>query len=138
MAWAQWHSFIGVALAIMSLVILTTGLTWSKYSGGEIRSLRDMSGQAPPTVPRGLKSTVLPDQTKLTWDAIYLSAKSKAPEVAMQISPPRSADGAWRIANFDRGQPEKRFDMVLDAYSGAPLVSRSIEVNLVGGIRLCC
>ncbi|MDO8459011.1 MAG: PepSY-associated TM helix domain-containing protein, partial [Burkholderiaceae bacterium] len=108
--WAQWHSFIGVALAIMCLVILTTGLTWSKYSGGEIRSLRDMSGQAPPTVPRGLKSTVLPDQAKLSWDAVYQNAKSKAPDVAMQISPPRNADGAWRLTNFDRGQPEKRFD----------------------------
>jgi uncharacterized iron-regulated membrane protein len=133
MAWAQWHSFIGVALAIMSLVILTTGLTWSKYSGGEIRSLRDMSGQAPPTVPRGLKSTVLPDQTKLTWDSIYQSAKSKAPEVAMQISPPRSADGAWRIANFDRGQPEKRFDMVLDAYSGASLYYSGWDKQTVFG-----
>lgn len=119
--WAQWHSFIGVALAIMSLVILTTGLTWSKYSGGEIRSLRDMSGQAPPTAPRGLKSAVLPDQAKLSWESLYQNAKSKAPEVAMQITPPRSADGAWRITNFDRGQPEKRFDMVLDAYSGASL-----------------
>jgi uncharacterized iron-regulated membrane protein len=131
--WAQWHSFIGVALAIMSLVILTTGLTWSKYSGGEIRSLRDMSGQAPPTVPRGLKSTALPDQAKLSWDAVYQSAKSKAPEVAMQISPPRSADGAWRITNFDRGQPEKRFDMVLDAYSGASLYYSGWDKQTVFG-----
>jgi len=55
--WRQWHAFLGVALGVVSVVILTTGLTWSQQSGARIRALRDVSGQAPPPVPRGLRST---------------------------------------------------------------------------------
>jgi len=53
--WREWHSFAGVALGLVSLVILATGLTWSKYAGDEVRMLRDLAGQAPPQMPAGLR-----------------------------------------------------------------------------------
>jgi uncharacterized iron-regulated membrane protein len=34
------------------------------------------------------------------------------------LTPPRSVDGIWRITASDRGQPTKRVDLALDAYSG--------------------
>jgi len=120
-AWKQWHSFVGVALSVMSLIILTTGLTWSKYAGEQIRSLRDAVGQAPPQIPQGLKSTALESSTPLTWQAVWNTTRAQAPDVALQLTPPRGPQGTWRAVNFDRGQPEKRFDLVLDAYSGQAL-----------------
>ena len=39
----------------------------------------------------------------------------------LQLTPPRGQQGTWRAAAADRGQPEKRFDLVLDAYSGQQL-----------------
>ena len=120
-AWKQWHSFIGVALAVMSLTILTTGLTWSKYAGDQIRTLRDSIGQAPAPVPQNLKSTVLEESAPLTWQAAWESTRRQAPDVMLQLTPPRGQQGTWRAAAADRGQPEKRFDLVLDAYSGQQL-----------------
>lgn len=121
LAWKQWHSFIGVALAVMSFAILTTGLTWSKYAGDQIRTLRDSIGQAPPPVPQNLKSTVLEGSVPLTWQAAWESTRRQTPDVMLQLTPPRGQQGTWRAAAADRGQPEKRFDLVLDAYSGRQL-----------------
>ncbi|MFN7835594.1 MAG: PepSY-associated TM helix domain-containing protein [Burkholderiaceae bacterium] len=120
-AWKQWHSFIGVALAVMSLVILTTGLTWSKYAGDQIRALRDVTGQAPPRVPQNLKSMAQEDVAPLTWQGAWDAARRQAPDIAMQLTPPREQQGTWRAGAADRGQPEKRFDLLLDAYSGQQL-----------------
>jgi uncharacterized iron-regulated membrane protein len=119
--WKQWHSFIGVSLSVMSLIILSTGLTWSKYAGDQIRSLRDAVGQASPQVPQGLKSIITEGQAALNWQTLWDTAKAQTPDVAIQMTPPREPNGTWRIASFDRSQPEKRFDLVLDAYSGKSL-----------------
>ncbi len=121
LAWKQWHSFIGVAFAGMSLVILTTGLTWSKYAGDQIRSLRDVMGQAPPQIPQNLKSIAQEGLAPLTWQAAWDVARHQAPDVAMQLTPPRGQQGTWRVGAANRGQPEKRFDLVFDAYSGQQL-----------------
>lgn len=119
--WAQWHSFIGIVLSIMSLVILTTGLTWSKYAGEQVRLARDSMGQAPPQAPRNLQSTPIEGQAAMTWQAAADAARRQAPAVALQLTAPRGDFGTWRINNYDRSQPEKRVDMVLDAYSGNAL-----------------
>ena len=119
--WAQWHSFIGVVLSIMSFVILTTGLTWSKYAGEQVRLARDSIGQAPPQAPRNLQSTPIEGQAVMTWQAAADAARRQAPDIALQLTAPRGESGTWRINNYDRSQPEKRVDMVLDAYSGNAL-----------------
>lgn len=119
--WQHRHALVGVSLALMSLVILTTGLTWSKYAGEQIKALRDVSGQAPPSAPKGLKSQSVPDQAPLGWEAVWKAAQSQAPDVSMQLTPPTTPQGVWRVSNYDRSQPEKRFNLVLDAYSGQPL-----------------
>lgn len=120
-AWKQWHGFIGVVLAVMGLVIVTTGLTWSKYAGDQIRTLRDTIGQAPPKVPNNLQSAASAATSPLTWQATWDSARRQAPDVAMQLTPPRGVQGIWRVAAADRGQPDKKFDLILDAYSGQAL-----------------
>lgn len=120
-AWKQWHAFLGIVLSLISIVILTTGLTWSKYAGDQIRALRDRTSQAPPTVPRELKSIATDGATPLTWQVAWDTARRHAPDIAMQLTAPRVADGTWRASGVDRNQPEKRFDLLLDAYSGQKL-----------------
>jgi uncharacterized iron-regulated membrane protein len=117
--WKVWHAWLGVALSLMSLVILVTGLTWSRYAGDQIRSLRDATGQAPPSAPKGLRSVPeLGHTSAMTWEAIWQTAQRVAPSVSMQLRPPTNAQGVWRLAEFDRSQPTKRFNLVLDAYTG--------------------
>ncbi|HTH44216.1 MAG TPA: PepSY-associated TM helix domain-containing protein [Oxalicibacterium sp.] len=120
-AWSQWHAFIGVALSIISFVMLTTGLTWSKYAGTQIRVARDAVGQQPPQAPRDLASIVIEGKAPLSWQQAAAAAGSLAPDVALRLMPPSGARGAWRVASANQTRPTKRVDMVMDAYSGKPL-----------------
>ncbi|CAL60293.1 putative iron-regulated membrane protein [Herminiimonas arsenicoxydans] len=120
-AWAQWHGFIGVALSVMSFVILTTGLTWSKYAGDQVRLARDSIGQASPQAPRNLTSTIIDGIAPMTWQAAADAARRQAPEIALQLIAPRDRLGTWRVSSYDPAQPKKRVDMMLDAYSGHAL-----------------
>ena len=120
-AWRQWHAFLGVALGVVSLAILLTGLTWSKYAGDQVRTLRDAAGQAGPQVPRALASRLLEGQQPQSWQAVLEKARSMAPAASWQLTPPRGQSGVWRAAVADRSEPARCLDLALDAYSGAVL-----------------
>jgi uncharacterized iron-regulated membrane protein len=117
-AWRQWHAFAGVALGVLSLTMVATGLTWSKYAGDNVRALRDVSGQTPPKVPRQLHSMPVAGAEPLDWQAAWLRSRALAPDVAMQLTAPKGPHGVWLASAADRAQPGKRFDLVLDAYTG--------------------
>lgn len=117
-AWKQWHAFLGVALGVMSLVILSTGLTWSKYAGGQVRAARDAIGQAPPAVPRDVQSHPRGGASMLQWQDAWDASRFFAPDVALQLVAPRGQHGVWRASAADPGRPTKRFDLLLDAYTG--------------------
>jgi uncharacterized iron-regulated membrane protein len=124
-AWRRWHLLGGVALAGLSLVIVLTGLTWSQTAGGQVRALRDWAGQAPPKVPKDLRSaTAVEGAQPLSWQAVWTLAQAQAPAISLQLAPPRganAADGVWRISTIDRTQPTRRQELALDARSGAVL-----------------
>ncbi|WP_426191172.1 PepSY-associated TM helix domain-containing protein [Massilia sp. DWR3-1-1] len=119
--WKQWHAVPGAALGLLTLAIVATGLTWSQYGGQQIRSTRDALGQAPPRVPTGLASVLPHGPALLGWQAAWDQARRLAPEVALQMTPPALPDGVWRISAADPSRPTRRFDLLLDAYSGQPL-----------------
>jgi uncharacterized iron-regulated membrane protein len=120
-AWKQWHAFLGVALSIVTVTILATGLTWSKYAGEQIRTARNALGQAPPRVPGNLESAIAHEQALLTWQAAWELTRRLAPDVAVQLTPPRGTSGVWRISAADPSRPTRRFDLVLDAFNGKQL-----------------
>jgi uncharacterized iron-regulated membrane protein len=119
--WSQWHSFAGVALSLISLAMLTTGLTWSKYAGDQVRLMRDAIGQKPPQAPLDLHSTVTEGKAAMTWQQAADAARQQAPDIALRLVAPRASSGTWRVTNYDQTQPTRRIDMVLDAYSGHAL-----------------
>ncbi|MDE2428837.1 MAG: PepSY domain-containing protein [Burkholderiales bacterium] len=121
-AWRYLHSMTSVIMALMTTTILMTGLTWSKYAGSNFRALQQATAQNTPAAPRDLHSDINGMATgSLSWQAIYDKARQVAPDIEMQLTPPKSANGVWRIENSDRSQPEKRFQLALDAYSGQVL-----------------
>ena len=126
-AWKQWHGFLGVALCLMSLAILATGLTWSKHAGEQIRTFRDAIGQAPPAPPKGLRSVAGEGQEALAWDAILQAARRTAPGITLLLTPPRNPQGVWRIASSEQTDPAKKVSLVLDAYSARPLFQAGWE-----------
>lgn len=121
LAWKQWHGFLGVALALVSLVIVATGLTWSKQSGAQIRALVDATGQSSPKAPGGLASVRRDGAAMLTWQAASELVRTTAPEVAFQLTAPKGEQGVWRAASADRSQPGRRYELAFDAYSGRRL-----------------
>jgi uncharacterized iron-regulated membrane protein len=119
--WKQWHAFVGVALSAITLVMLTTGLTWSRYAGQQIKAAVDWIGQGQPAVPNDLRSVPRPGQAPLGWQEVWNAVRMHAPSISYQLTPPKTAEEPWRITNFDRSQPLKRFNLLLDGYSGKPL-----------------
>lgn len=122
LAWKQWHAFLGVVLSLISLAMLTTGLTWSRNAGSQVRWARDITGQTPPRIPAHFKSVVPADGRLLSWEQAYRAVREQAPGVATQIMAPTGRDGFWRANHLEKkGQPLARFDLLLDAYSGKQL-----------------
>lgn len=121
-AWRQWHAFVGIVLALVSLAMLTTGLTWSRTAGGQVRWARDLAGQAPPRIPGHFKSVIPEGAPVLGWEQAWQAIRQQAPRTPTQIMPPAGRDGFWRANHLEKkGEPLNSFDLLLDAYSGKPL-----------------
>lgn len=118
--WRQWHAFLGVLLSVLSLAMVLTGITWSKYAGTEVRALRDWTGQAPPQVPSHLHS-MPQDRPQLDFQQAWDRTRALVPAVPVQLTPPRGPHGFWRAGSADRMHPTSRFDLVLNAYDGQVL-----------------
>jgi uncharacterized iron-regulated membrane protein len=121
-AWRQWHALLGVTLSLISLAMLTTGLTWSRVAGGQIRWARDAAGQTPPRIPASFRSTVPDGGRMMSWEQARQAVAAQAPDAVTQLTPPAGPTGYWRANQLEKtGQPTSGFDLLLDAYSGAPL-----------------
>jgi uncharacterized iron-regulated membrane protein len=120
-AWRQWHAFAGVALGLLSLVMVVTGITWSQYAGENVRKLRDAAGQQTSPVPRDLHSTPRTGTQALGWQEMWSVARAIAPPVALSLSPPKDPAGVWRVSAADRSAPTRRVELALDAYDGRVL-----------------
>ncbi len=122
LAWKQWHAFLGTALSLVTLIMLTTGLTWSRNAGSQIRWARDIAGQAPPRIPARFKSIAPENGRILSWEQAYQAIRKQSPDVPMQIMPPVGREGFWRANNLEKkGDPSGKFDLLIDAYSGKQL-----------------
>ena len=120
-AWKKWHALVGLVFSILSLIIICTGLTWSEYTGQQIRYLRDISGQAPPQVPATFRSVVGENNDALSIQSIWKEIEKSSGPVRIQMLPPSGEDGVWRATHTEKSDPFQRFDLLLDAYSGKVL-----------------
>lgn len=118
--WRDLHAMVAIVCGLVLGVVLVTGLTWSRYAGERFRQLQEAAGQEAPRVPRSLRSAE-GDMPHLSWEAAWTQARAQAPDVSLQITPPAGDDGLWRVENFDRSQPSRRFVLALDARAGTVL-----------------
>ncbi|HTD04762.1 PepSY domain-containing protein [Undibacterium sp.] len=120
--WRYLHSIVAIAMSLLTATILLTGLTWSRYAGDNFRIAQSALSQNTPRASQALQSTQPTHGTgTLPAQAIYAKVRAIAPDVQMQITLPRDEHGVWRIENYDRSQPQKRFQVVMDAYTGTTL-----------------
>lgn len=116
--WLVAHWLPGTALALLTLVMVSTGITWSALAGNNVRWLRDISGQAPPRPPADLRSR---DGTPLTVSEVVERARGLHPQLRLQLQAPAGAHGTWKISSAERARPTLQFERRLDAVSGATL-----------------
>ena len=119
--WKQWHAFLGVALGLLTFILLSTGLTWSRHAGGQVGLLRDWTHQGSPHLPANLMSMAPAGTSVLSWQAAWDTTRRLAPDTALQLTPPQGSMGYWRTGASERSHPTRGFDMVLDAYTGQRL-----------------
>lgn len=121
-SWRYLHSTLGLLLSGLTLIIVLTGLTWSQFAGDHFRLLQQSLAQHAPRIPKTLHSDFSGNSVQpQTAQAILDQVRPIAPSIQLQITPPHDVNDIWRIENVDRSQPEKRFQLALDAYSGAVL-----------------
>ncbi len=118
--WRQWHAFLGVLLGVLSLAIVLTGITWSRYAGQQVRVVRDWAGQDAPRPPAHLHSMPT-GGPQMNVQQAWQRAQAVAPGVPLQLVPPRGPHGVWRAASADRRHPMNRLELVLNAYDGSVL-----------------
>jgi uncharacterized iron-regulated membrane protein len=122
--WRRWHGFLGVLLAVLSLAMVLTGITWSRYGGAQVRMLRDAAGQAGAQPPAHLHS--MPQARpqldyQQAWDRTCALRGAASGACGAQLTPPRGPHGVWRAGAADLRHPMARFDLVLNAYDGQVL-----------------
>ena len=86
-----------------------------------------------PTLPPSMRTVAGADQQALGWDAILQAARRTAPEITLLLTPPRNAQGTWRIASSEQTAPAKKVNLVLDAYSGQALFQAGWEQQTAFG-----
>jgi len=118
--WRDLHASVAIVCGLVLAVVLVTGLTWSRYAGDRFRQLQAAMGQEAAQVPKDLRSAP-GESARLSWQAAWDRARGEAPDVSLQITAPAADDGVWRIENFDRSHPARRFTLALDARSGKTL-----------------
>lgn len=119
--WRDLHTLFSILISTVLVALLLTGLTWSKYTGTNFRDAQKALGQSTPRAPNSLKSSAPESRTTLSWQYVYDAAKARAPDVSIMLTPPKNITGFWKIENFDRGQPQNRFNLALDQYTGQTL-----------------
>jgi len=119
--WRDLHACVGLVMGGVLLVVLVTGLTWSRHAGENFRAAQAALGQTSPRVPKDLRSAPLEGRASLSAQAVFEAVRGQAPAVQMQLTLPSGPDGVWRADNFDRSQPTQRFALLLDAGSGRVL-----------------
>ena len=120
-SWRDLHACVGLVMGAVLMVVLATGLTWSRYAGENFRAAQAALGQTSPRAPKDVRSAPLEGRSPLSLQTVFETARAQVPAVQMQLTLPQGEGGVWRVDNFDRSQPAQRFALLLDAGSGRVL-----------------
>lgn len=139
--WRRWHARVGVVAGGLVAVVLVTGLTWSGQAGDRFRAAQRALDQSSPQPPRELRSAPRGGAAPLAMQAVLERARNELPaDRALQLAPPRTPDGVWRIDVQAGTRPTARATLVLDAGDGRvlyrngwddlPLMARATAIGI--------
>lgn len=132
------HAQTGIVIAIGLLFVSTTGLTWSKWAGGNINKLRAELNWVTPSVNLSLKpedADAPPDEHAL-HNMTAMSSEHKMPGIIelfdpiltlaresgidsnhVEITPARNMDSAWVVSEIDHSWPTQVDTLAINPHS---------------------
>ncbi|WP_191601205.1 PepSY-associated TM helix domain-containing protein [Marinomonas algicola] len=139
------HGQLGLVIFIGLLFVSATGLTWSKWAGGNISEVRKVLGWVTPSVSLSLTAEKVtmdehaehnhhsghatesqpPVENDQLFDQVLASARAAGIDAAkLEIKPPKSADKAWFVREIDRSWPSQVDSVAVDPRN-MTVISRS-------------
>lgn len=122
--WRGAHLAFGLVFGGVLVVLLVTGLTWSRHAGDNVRAALLATGQNAPRPPAALQSDPAAAVAPLSLQALHSIASAAAPGLALQLSAPRERLGVWRVdaaQGVPGARPGARVTLLLDAHDGRVL-----------------
>ena len=136
----SWHASTGIWLLIGALFLSATGITWSKYAGANVDTLRAALDWGTPSVDPALTEAAGPTATgdhaghaghgsaapvtddptaplieATTFDEVLGVARSVNVNTGLvQITPPTIADTAWVVQEIQRSYPTEVDSVAID------------------------
>lgn len=124
----RWHVRLGLGLLIALLFMSVTGLTWSKWAGGNIAVLRASLNWGTPSLKTGISipaaaEPAQPSGTTPDWpgaspdlfDAILATARKAGIDAGLiEIRPARRPYQAWTVSEIDRSWPTQVDAVAID------------------------
>ncbi len=135
------HTLIGLWTALGLLFLSATGLTWSRWAGGNIDTFRNEVGWITPAITTALnpqaEAPVLGEHAAhgmgaavetapavseadmvARFDSVVASARAVGIDSPMiEIRPPRTVDQAFRVSEYDRSWPTQVDTIAVDPIS---------------------
>ncbi|WP_165855924.1 PepSY-associated TM helix domain-containing protein [Marinobacter sp. JSM 1782161] len=117
------HAALGLTLLLGFLFLSVTGLTWSRWAGGNIADMRAAFGWGTPGVstqiaaPDGVEPGQQPSADAL-YDEVLASARAAGIDAGkLEIRPGNAPDRAWKVREIDRTWPTQVDSVAVDPYS---------------------
>lgn len=112
----SWHATVGIWALIGLLFLSVTGLTWSRYAGGNFHeALTQLKASSPEL------NTALPadrahgEPTMAAIDSVVAGARRAGLDGPIKVSVPATATTAWTVSQTDRAWPVRRDKVATDS-----------------------
>ncbi|GAA0486185.1 membrane protein [Paractinoplanes deccanensis] len=126
-----WHAATGVWLSAGLLILSVTGLTWSRYAGGNFSEALDaLDGSRPsvstsltgaaatPTGHHGGTAAVAGTADHTAIDGVLKVARDNGLDGPLEVTAPADGTSAWKVAQNDSLWPVRQDSVAVDATAG--------------------
>lgn len=118
-----WHASVGVWLAVGLLFLSATGMTWSRWAGGNFDDILTALNAHSPDVSATLDdstATTAQDETTVLADVdtVIAAAEAEGVDQSLHLTPPDGAGSGWTVAESDRSFPVHLDTAVVDPTDG--------------------
>ncbi|MFC4148695.1 PepSY-associated TM helix domain-containing protein [Micromonospora mangrovi] len=139
-----WHAATGVWLAVGLLFLSATGLTWSRYAGGNFSSALDALDAHAPELSTTLPGAVTPvadtghhggggegggatPVDPADTDRVLALARGAGLDGPVEITAPAEAGTAWSVVQVDNYWPVRKDAVAVDPATGAITARNDFE-----------